>query len=252
MNQDVILSSPHDHSSALFEGKRIPLNQGNDESFFASSNELKELSELTNFQGLLSDGNAMNSNLENSTGNENYPFLKRPLINSLQTGDSLRKVDSFSRWIAKELAEADDLNMQSSGGISWSIMGSEYDSNMTAQLQGDVDTLSLSPSISQDQLFSIINISPNWAYSNMETKVLELISDLYFSSVLSVYCLRDSCLYHIHKLKSILLHLALLNHYFFLFNVETIMLIITFLFCCFIKGPSHWNVSQERRRIIKI
>ncbi|KAI3448258.1 hypothetical protein Pfo_004923 [Paulownia fortunei] len=161
----------------LFEEKSLPSGQGNDVGLFYTYPEQKEQSGQRNLQMLLSDaetGNAMNANLENgmtTIGNENYSFLlKKPLISSLQTEESLKKVDSFSRWIAKELGEADDFDMQSSTGISWSIMGSEYDSNMSAQLQ--VDTHTLNPSISQDQLFSIIDFSPNWTYSNMETKVL--------------------------------------------------------------------------------
>ncbi|KAL2513672.1 Calmodulin-binding transcription activator 2 [Forsythia ovata] len=119
-------------------------------------------------------GNLMKPHTENDmtpVGTENYSFLlKKPLISGLQTEESLKKVDSFSRWVAKELGEADELHMQSSNGISWSIMGAEDYSSMPTQLQEDLDALS--PSLSQDQLFSIIDFSPNWAYSNLETKVL--------------------------------------------------------------------------------
>ncbi|KAK6136496.1 hypothetical protein DH2020_029792 [Rehmannia glutinosa] len=95
--------------------------------------------------------------------------MKKPLFSGLQKDESLKKVDSFSRWIAKELGESGELDLQSSNGISWSIMGSEYDSIMPATLQVDADTLN--PSISQDQLFSIIDFSPNWAYADLETKM---------------------------------------------------------------------------------
>lgn len=145
---------------------------------FCENPDQKELSGRRNLQMFLSDtdtGNATNVNLEDgmaATGNENYfVHLRKPLISGLQTEDGLKKVDSFSRWIAKELGDGDDLDMQSSNGISWSIMGSEYDPTMSSQLQ--VDTHTLNPSISQDQLFSIIDFSPNWAYSTLETKVLD-------------------------------------------------------------------------------
>ncbi|KAK4424328.1 Calmodulin-binding transcription activator 2 [Sesamum alatum] len=163
--------------NSLFEEKSLSSDQGNDVGPFYSYPEQKGQSGENNLQMLLSDaeaGNVMNPNMENVTaaiGNENYSFLlKKPLIGGLQTEESLKKVDSFSRWMAKELGEADGLDMQSSNGISWSIIGNEYDSNMSAQLQ--VDTHTLNPSISQDQLFSIIDFSPNWAYSNLDIKVL--------------------------------------------------------------------------------
>ena len=72
--------------------------------------------------------------------------------------------DSFSRWITKELGEVADLNMQSSPGISWS----------TDECQHVIDDTSLSPSLSQDQLFSINDFSPKWAYAESEIEVLIL------------------------------------------------------------------------------
>ncbi|XP_022857404.1 calmodulin-binding transcription activator 2-like isoform X2 [Olea europaea var. sylvestris] len=133
--------------------------------------------EQSNFQMLNSHSdiwNLMKPHVENDMSpvvTENCSFLlKKPLISGLQTEESLKKVDSFSRWVAKELGEADELRMESSNGISWSIMGAEDYPSVPAQLQEDLDALS--PSLSQDQLFSIIDFSPNWAYSNLETKVL--------------------------------------------------------------------------------
>eukprot|EP00262_Sarcandra_glabra_P011545 TRINITY_DN2797_c0_g2_i1.p1 TRINITY_DN2797_c0_g2~~TRINITY_DN2797_c0_g2_i1.p1 ORF type:complete len:671 (+),score=136.95 TRINITY_DN2797_c0_g2_i1:186-2015(+) len=38
--------------------------------------------------------------------------------------------------------------------------------------QAHLDAYLLSPSLSQDQLFSIVDFSPNWAYTGLETKVL--------------------------------------------------------------------------------
>ncbi|KAK6156846.1 hypothetical protein DH2020_011094 [Rehmannia glutinosa] len=178
MNQNLILNLPRDHGSNLFEDKSFPRNQENFvEPFYTLPDEQKEQSEQRDLQMQLSDaetGNAMSPNMENfmsEIGNESHPFfMKKPLFSGLQKDESLKKVDSFSRWIANELGESGELNLQSSDGISWSIMGSEYDSSMPATLQVDADTLN--PSISQDQLFSIIDFSPNWAYADLETKVL--------------------------------------------------------------------------------
>ncbi|XP_073159520.1 calmodulin-binding transcription activator 2-like isoform X2 [Henckelia pumila] len=139
--------------------------------------EHKDQSEQRNLQAVPTEmeiRSAVNPNLENikdTVGNENYSFLlKKPLINSLQMDGSLKKADSFTRWMANELGEADELDILSSNRLSWSIMGSDYESNISAQLEVDAD--SLSSSILGDQLFSIIDVSPNWTYPNWECKVL--------------------------------------------------------------------------------
>ncbi|KAL2342100.1 hypothetical protein Fmac_010040 [Flemingia macrophylla] len=85
--------------------------------------------------------------------------MKRTL---LDRDESLKKVDSFSRWVTRELGEVADLNMQPSPGISWS----------TDECQNAMDDTSLSPSLSQDQLFSINDFSPKWAYAESEIEVL--------------------------------------------------------------------------------
>ncbi|KAK7831520.1 calmodulin-binding transcription activator 2 [Quercus suber] len=93
-------------------------------------------------------------------GNINYAStLKKHLIDGEQ---GLKKVDSFSRWASKELGDVDDFHMQTSSGISWS----------TVECGNVVDDSSLSPSISQDQFFSIIDFSPKWAYTDSENEVL--------------------------------------------------------------------------------
>ncbi|KAM1759892.1 hypothetical protein ACFX12_002828 [Malus domestica] len=93
-------------------------------------------------------------------GNVNYAFTLRQQL--LDREDGLKKVDSFSRWVSKELEEVDDLQMQSSSGIPWS----------TAEYGDVVDDSSLSPSVSQDQLFSIVDFSPKWVYTDSEIEVL--------------------------------------------------------------------------------
>ncbi|XP_028780627.1 calmodulin-binding transcription activator 2-like [Neltuma alba] len=91
--------------------------------------------------------------------NENAFTMKRPLLDG---DDSLKKVDSFSRWVSKELPDVDDLRMQSSSGISW---GTDESGQV-------IDDSSLSPSLSHDQLFSIYDFSPKWAYADSQTEVL--------------------------------------------------------------------------------
>ncbi|TKY59498.1 Calmodulin-binding transcription activator 2 [Spatholobus suberectus] len=90
----------------------------------------------------------------------NYALtMKRGLLDG---EESLKKVDSFSRWITKELAGVDDLHMQSSPGISWS----------TDDCGDVIDDTSLNLSLSQDQLFSINDFSPKWAFAESEIEVL--------------------------------------------------------------------------------
>jgi hypothetical protein len=87
----------------------------------------------------------------------------------MEAEESLKKVDSFSRWISKELAAVDDLHMQSSPGVSW---GTDECGNV-------IDDTSLNPSLSQDQLFSIHDFSPKWAYAGSEIEVLIMCNKLH-------------------------------------------------------------------------
>ncbi|OIV96201.1 hypothetical protein TanjilG_14878 [Lupinus angustifolius] len=95
-------------------------------------------------------------------GEESVNYAVSAKRTFLDIDKSLKKVDSFSQWVNKELGDVDDLNMQSSPGISWSTDESGH----------VIDDASLSPSLSQDQLFSINDFSPKWAYAESEAEVL--------------------------------------------------------------------------------
>ncbi|XP_027348728.1 calmodulin-binding transcription activator 2 isoform X3 [Abrus precatorius] len=97
--------------------------------------------------------------------------------------ESLQKVDSFSRWITKELAGVDDLHMQSSPGISWS----------TDECGHVIDDTSLKLSLSQDQLFSINDFSPKWTYAESEIEVL--IIGTFLKSQPEVATCKWSCMF---------------------------------------------------------
>ncbi|MCI06634.1 calmodulin-binding transcription activator 2-like, partial [Trifolium medium] len=104
----------------------------------------------------------LKSNSANEVPSEetiNYPLSVRRTL--LDRDESLRKVDSFNRWITKALGEVDNLNMQSSPGISWS----------TDECGHVIDETSLSPSLSQDQLYSINDFSPKWADAESDTEI---------------------------------------------------------------------------------
>lgn len=86
----------------------------------------------------------------------------------------LKKLDSFGRWMDKEIGvDCDDSLMASDSGNYWNALGAENDdkevSSLSHHMQLDID--SLGPSLSQEQLFSIFDFSPDWTYSAIETKV---------------------------------------------------------------------------------
>ncbi|XP_020222817.1 calmodulin-binding transcription activator 2 isoform X2 [Cajanus cajan] len=133
---------------------------------FTFNGEAKEQSVHQNFSKQYTQAQsqpALKSNSEYEVPGEaniNYALtMKRGLLDG---EESLKKVDSFSRWITKELAGVDDLHMQSSPGISWS----------TDECGDVIDDTSLNLSLSQDQLFSINDFSPKWAYAESEIEVL--------------------------------------------------------------------------------
>ncbi|KAL5564065.1 hypothetical protein UlMin_033812 [Ulmus minor] len=102
------------------------------------------------------------STLENNIstdGNINYAFTLRQQLGDGE--DSLKKVDSFSRWVSKELGDVEDLHMPSSR-FPWS----------TVECENVADDSSLSPSLSQDQHFSIIDFSPKWGFIDSQPEVL--------------------------------------------------------------------------------
>ncbi|KAJ6720891.1 CALMODULIN-BINDING TRANSCRIPTION ACTIVATOR CAMTA [Salix viminalis] len=94
--------------------------------------------------------------------------------NNIQSGE-LKKLDSFGRWMDKEIGgDCNDSLMASDSGNYWSTLSAENEdkevSSLSHHMQLDID--SLGPSLSQDQLFSIRDFSPDWAYSGVDTKVL--------------------------------------------------------------------------------
>ncbi|KAF3785594.1 Calmodulin-binding transcription activator 3 [Nymphaea thermarum] len=68
-------------------------------------------------------------------------------------GDGLKKLDSFCRWMSKEFGDVDESLVPSDSGIYWNVEESR-------DVSGDSELLS--PSLSQEQLFSILDFSPNW------------------------------------------------------------------------------------------
>ena len=74
--------------------------------------------------------------------------------------------------MSKELGDVNESHMQSSSGAYWDSVESENrvdESNISPEEH--LDNYTLGPSLSQDQLFSIIDFSPNWAYEGSTVKV---------------------------------------------------------------------------------
>ncbi|KAL9244894.1 hypothetical protein vseg_018610 [Gypsophila vaccaria] len=98
-----------------------------------------------------------------------YSVAKQPLLESIRSEEGLQKVDSFSKWMTKELGGVDDLNVKSSSGLSWQNIDTDAEvDDPSIQLEN----YSMSPSIGQDQLFDIHDFSPSCASMESETKVL--------------------------------------------------------------------------------
>ncbi|KAF8079939.1 hypothetical protein N665_0989s0009 [Sinapis alba] len=111
---------------------------------------------------------------------EKAPYLstmKQHLLDGALGEEGLKKVDSFSRWMSKELgdvgviADANESFTHSSSTAYWEEVESEDGSN-GHKARRDLDGYVMSPSLSKEQLFSIIDFAPNWTYVGCEVKVL--------------------------------------------------------------------------------
>ncbi|XP_009793082.1 calmodulin-binding transcription activator 3-like isoform X1 [Nicotiana sylvestris] len=93
-------------------------------------------------------------------------------LNSDEAG-SLKKLDSFGRWMDREIAvDGNESLLASDSGNYWNTLdnGDKEVARLSCHMQ--LDTNSLGPFLSQEQLFSISDFAPDWAYSGVETKVL--------------------------------------------------------------------------------
>ncbi|XP_018446094.1 calmodulin-binding transcription activator 1 isoform X3 [Raphanus sativus] len=120
----------------------------------SAQDNFESFSSLLDIEHLQSDG-IPPSNMETE-----FIPVKKSL---LRHEDSLKKVDSFSRWASKELGEMEDLQMQSSrGDIAWT----------TVDCETAAAGLAFSPSLSEDQRFTIVDYWPKCAQTDAEVEVL--------------------------------------------------------------------------------
>jgi hypothetical protein len=85
----------------------------------------------------------------------------------------LKKLDSFGRWMDKEIGvDCGDSLMGSDSGNYWNTLDAENDekevSSLSHHMQLEIN--SLGPSLSKEQLFTIHDFSPDWAYSGDTTE----------------------------------------------------------------------------------
>ncbi|KAE8704926.1 Calmodulin-binding transcription activator 3 [Hibiscus syriacus] len=106
-------------------------------------------------------------------GKSIYSSAMRPHLLDGSLAEGLKKLDSFNRWMSKELGDVDESHTHSNSGAYWDEVEGENGVDVSSiPSQGQLDTFMLGPSLSHDQLFSIIDFSPNWAYVGSEIKIL--------------------------------------------------------------------------------
>ncbi|KAF7834300.1 calmodulin-binding transcription activator 3-like isoform X1 [Senna tora] len=124
------------------------------------------------------DNYRVKSDLEKSTSldemdDNTYLTLKKTLLDGSATEEGLKKLDSFNRWMSKELEDVDELHIQSTSGAYWDTVERENGVDSTTfSPHVHLNTYPLDPSLSYCQLFSIIDFSPSWTYENSKVKVL--------------------------------------------------------------------------------
>ncbi|XP_010555366.1 PREDICTED: calmodulin-binding transcription activator 3 [Tarenaya hassleriana] len=118
--------------------------------------------------------------MHNPAANGNAPYssvITKHLFDGPLDDKGLKKMDSFNRWMSRELGDVDDLASandsftHSRSRTYWDEIETENGAN-TPNSRRDLDGYAISPSLSQEQLFSIIDFSPSWTYAGHEVKVL--------------------------------------------------------------------------------
>lgn len=106
-------------------------------------------------------------------GGIKHPLLKQSSLDLLTIETpGLKKHDSFSRWMSKELEEVVDLGIKSTSDAFWSSIETvKVPDGSNVLTNEQLDAYVVSPSLSQDQLFSILDVSPSCAYIGTNTKV---------------------------------------------------------------------------------
>eukprot|EP00268_Persea_americana_P020494 TRINITY_DN2066_c0_g1_i4.p1 TRINITY_DN2066_c0_g1~~TRINITY_DN2066_c0_g1_i4.p1 ORF type:complete len:1029 (+),score=221.63 TRINITY_DN2066_c0_g1_i4:351-3437(+) len=164
-------------------------NYKEDEQDFHANTQFQ--SNCGSHMDVATNGQSSKFETENGQGLPNVP--ESSLYN--EHGE-LKKLDSFGRWMNNEIGkDCDDSLMASDSCNYWNTLDTQNDdkevSSLSRQMQLDVD--SLGPSLSQVQLFSILDFSPDWAFIGFETKVL--ISGTFLGGMESRNTARWCCMF---------------------------------------------------------
>ncbi|KAL8143518.1 hypothetical protein V2J09_016550 [Rumex salicifolius] len=142
--------------------------------------------QLLNSQGQEDDTSSKDTYLVTEQNSKHFSMAKH-LMNS-SNDDVLKKNDSFNRWMSKELGDVSDSGLTGSA-VYWQSVENEnqfVDGSISSQYV-------LGPSLSEDQLFSIIDFSPNWAYAGSETKVL--VTGKFLKPLQDILNVKWSCMF---------------------------------------------------------
>lgn len=117
-------------------------------------------------------------------------------VNKDESGE-LKKLDSFGRWMDKEIGgDCDESLMASDSGNYWNTIDADNDDKEVSSLSRHMhlDTDMLGPSLSQEQLFTIHDFSPDWTYSGDTTedttKDSSKVCILWFGMLLFIHILK--------------------------------------------------------------
>jgi len=167
-----------DHESGIFQNIKCLSRylQHSHESAFRKNDQGKEHKTQNNYSAHLLIDKYAPSKAENGL-NPATDFHVTKLSESpsqVEAQEGLKKLDSFGRWMSKEIGgDGDESLVASDSGTYWNTLGNqngvEEVSSLQRQIQLDIDLMG--PSLSQEQLFSVIDFSPDWAYTEVETKV---------------------------------------------------------------------------------
>ncbi|XP_022136635.1 calmodulin-binding transcription activator 3 isoform X3 [Momordica charantia] len=175
-----------DHVNVVNSMQSSQMNTGpqNDQSMQEHLQQMLPNTKHEYYLNSISDGKVI---LE---GKANFP-KKQPLLDAI-TSEGLKKSDSFNQWMNRELGDVNEASMQSNSGAYWNSVENEVGhSSISSQVHPDA--YMFSPSLSHEQLFSIIDFSPSWAYEGSEIKVL--LSGRFLTSHQEVENSKWSCMF---------------------------------------------------------
>ncbi|KAK7308503.1 hypothetical protein VNO77_42111 [Canavalia gladiata] len=164
-------------SSCEQEANGVDFQKSLEQCFLHPHKQNKVLMQNDHQEKLLNAKGKLKSDPEDNRtqdGIEDTPFpLKKTLLDGFPAEEGLKKLDSFNQWMSKELGDVQESNKPGISGAYWDTVESENEvGSTTIPSQVHLDTHVLDPSISHDQLFSIIDYSPSWTFEGSEIKVI--------------------------------------------------------------------------------